>query len=115
RFGIEPFGIPLSADFDRTSHIDLDEIADHLPHFIAHGAVRRDRCGDRCYAVARKEVADKADAPDVGVAILFREAEPFTQVGAHDIAVENLDTQSPLAQFFFNNARKSALAGTRKA
>ena len=44
------------------------------------------------------EIGDEGDPADVGVAVLLREAEPLGEVLAHDVAVEDLESLTALAQ-----------------
>src|SRR4029077_18223906 len=76
--------------FDRAAHVDLDEVGGLCAHLVADFAIGRDRRRDRHPAAARYEPRHVSDAPDVGVAILFGEAEAFRQVGAHLVAVDQL-------------------------
>ena len=46
-------------------------------------------------------MSDKSDAQDVCISILFAEAQPFAQIGPHDITIENLDFMSTFAEDHF--------------
>ena len=59
--------------------------------FCARLLVGRDRRRDHGAAVARQPRGDPADALDVRVAVLLREAEALREVRAHGVAVEVLD------------------------
>ncbi len=61
---------------------------DHLAHRAAGGRVGRDRGADGDAAVLGDLGGDIADAADVDVAMLFREAKLGRQVLAHHVAVE---------------------------
>src|SRR5581483_9075801 len=79
---------------DAALGVDLDEVADESAVLVADIAVGRDRGRDDGDAVAGEEVGDEADAEDVGVAVLLAEAEAFAEVGADDVAVQDLDLVS---------------------
>ena len=67
-------------------------------YLIANFAVRRNRRGNRDDTVARQQIADVADAPDVDVAILFGKAEALGKIGANFVAVEDFDAVPAIAQ-----------------
>ena len=68
-------------------------------HLVADLAVGRDRGRDRDDAVAREQIADVADAADVGVAVFLGKAQALGEVGADFVAVEDFDAMTALAQF----------------
>ena len=51
-------------------------------------------------------MAHVADPPDIDVAILFGKTESLGEIGADFVAVENLDTMPPLAQFLGDQISK---------
>src|SRR5262249_25044751 len=61
-------------------------------------------------AIAGKQLAHKADAADVDVAILLAEAEAFGEMSPHDIAIEHFHFGSLLPQTQLQRARNRALA-----
>ena len=63
------------------------------PSRASRGTGRR-RPPGRTTPLRAQEMRDEGDARDVDVPVLAREAEPLGEVGAHDVAVEELD---PLA------------------
>ena len=95
--------------------MDLDEVVDPAAHLVAHGLVRGDRGRHRDHTVPGEEARDVTDPADIGVAVLFREAEALRQVLAHLVAVEELDPVAPLLQVRDHDVRDGALAGTRQA
>ena len=101
-------------DVDRALDVDLDEAASAFARTSSRiVAVGRDRGRDRDDAVAREQVRDEADAADVRVAVLLREAEALREVLAHLVAVEDLDTPAPGSSP--RTVRQRALAGARQA
>ena len=66
-------------------------LVQHPAHLVAKRPIRRDRRGDGDDAVAGQHLRHPADAADVGVAVLFGEAEPFREVCADHIAVKDGD------------------------
>ena len=70
---------------------------------------------DRVDAVPVQQRADPADAADVRVAVLAREAEPGAQVGAHDVAVEQLDRPAERGEPGDQELGDRALAGAGEA
>jgi len=69
---------------------------------LAKRPVGRDRRGDSDDAVAGEQVTDKADAPNVGVAILFAEPQALAQIGADDIPIQYLDLVTLVAKLGFH-------------
>src|SRR5262249_60808917 len=55
---------------------------------------------------------DEGGPADVGVAVLFREAEPFGEVFADDVAVEDLQPRVALPQVPLEQPRDRRLPGT---
>src|SRR5918995_5691236 len=94
---VEPLDVAPRALLHGRRHVDLDERAvllDQLARVAASLLVRRD-CGDEhCGAVAGQSRSDPADALDVRVAVLLREAEALREVRAHDVAVQGLDEEA---------------------
>jgi hypothetical protein len=113
--GVQALHVPRLAVLERGSDVDLDEVVHVAAHFVAHGSVRRDRRGHGHHVVAREQTRDEADAPDVDVAVGFREREPLRDVLAHLVAGEELDPVAPRLQLGDHDVRDRALARTRKA
>src|SRR5260370_37333139 len=91
RPAIQPFGVAANAFVERGFHVHFDERTDRAAHFIADGAVRGNGGGDHDHAVAGEQLRDVADAPDVGVAVLAREAQALGEILAYLVSVEQLD------------------------
>ena len=116
RLGVEALGVALFDHGQGSFHVDLDEGRVALgAALVAHGAVGADGSGDRADPVARQHVGHKTDAADVGVAVLFREAQTFGKVGAHDVAVEYFDGGAALDEDRSDVLSKGGFAGTGKA
>src|SRR5262249_58229372 len=96
---VEPLAIAPHELLDRTIHVHLDE-ADlvRAAHFVSDTTIRRDRGRDRRDAVTRQEPRDVTDAADVGVTVLFREAESLAQIRPDLVAVEHLDAAAAHAK-----------------
>src|SRR5262249_33395164 len=97
---------------------DLDERParrDHLPRLLPRLAVGRDGGDDHRRAVTREPGRDPADAVDVPVAVLLREAEPIRQVLAHLVAVEPFDQLPAAFELRAYELGDGRLPGTRKA
>ena len=71
--------------------------------------------GDGDDAVLAEQIAHEAHAAHVLVAIFLREAEATAQIGANDVAVEDLHTQPVHAQVPRHALRHARLARTRQA
>ncbi|MPL71146.1 hypothetical protein SDC9_16917 [bioreactor metagenome] len=88
---VEALAVARFTFLERGGDMHFDEGAVGLDH-LAHGAtgrgIGRDRGADRDAAVLGDLGGDIADALDVDVAVLFREAELRGQVLAHHVAVE---------------------------
>ncbi len=94
RLLVQALHVAARALVDRRLDVDLDERAellDHLAGFVARLDVRRDRRGDDRGAVPCQPGRDPADALDVRVAILLREAEALREVRADGVSVQVLD------------------------
>ncbi len=106
RLFVEALDVALDQFVDRASHVHFEEALVIAPHLVAHVAVGRNRRGDRDHAVARQQMADVADAPDVGVAIFLGKPESLGKIGADFVAVEDFDAMRALAQFFGGQIRE---------
>src|ERR1700738_5616364 len=70
--------------------------------------------GDARYTIAREQAAYKCDTLDVGITILFAEAQAFAQVRAHDITIQYLNIAPTRLETLFDHLRKRAFASARK-
>src|SRR5439155_26192934 len=98
RLLVQALDVPARTLFDRRVDEDLYErpvLLDHVASVLPRLAVGRDRRDDHGRAVARQARGDPADAVDVRVAILLREAETLGKVLADLVAVEPLDEAAP--------------------
>src|SRR4051794_4760255 len=107
---VQALDIALRQNINGALHEDLDEVRNPRAHFIAHRAIRRDGGRNRDHAVAREQLTDKADAPDVFVAVLLAEAQSFGEMRANYVAIQHLYPGPLLAQPQFQRARNRALA-----
>src|SRR5439155_10479172 len=85
---------------------------DHVAHGVPRLGVGRDGRHDHARAMPREQLGDEADAQDVGVAILTREAEALAEVGADDIAVQVIHQDAAPLQLGADDLRDGALAST---
>ena len=98
RLFVEAFHVALDQFVDGAAHEHFEKALMVAAHLVAHLAIRRNRGGNRNHAVARQQIADVADAPDVDVAIFLGKAEAFGEIGADFVAVEDFDAMSAIAQ-----------------
>src|SRR5690606_36715410 len=114
-----PLAIALLEDLERRRDMDLEEADQRLAHvanLLARRRGWRDRRADRDAAVLRDLARDIADAQDVEIAMLLREAELTRQVLAHDVAVEQRDRPAAhLHELDHQRICDRRLAGARKA
>src|SRR5262249_2419871 len=87
------------------------ELLDRRPRLRAGLDVRRDRGGDHGAALARYPGRDPADALDVRVAVLLREAEALREVRANGVSVQVLDDAAALVELGPDEVRDRRLAG----
>jgi hypothetical protein len=106
RLLVQPLDVAPDQRFQRAIDVNLEEALVLPAHLVAHLAIGRDRRRDRDHSIAREQLADVPDAPDVGVAVLLGEPQPFGQVGAHLVAVEDLDPVPEPAQFLGGQSRQ---------
>src|SRR2546430_10595365 len=114
RAGVQALGVAAHALLERRLHVHFDERADLATDFVAHRAVGRDRRADHHHAVAGEQVRDVADAADVGVAVLAREAEALGEGLAYLVAVDRLDPYAGAAQLVRHGAREPGPARPRQ-
>src|ERR1019366_7849305 len=107
-----PLHVALGEHVDRAADVHLDEPADALAHLRSRVLVRRDRRRDGDDAVAGEQFGDEPDAPDVDVAIFFGETEAGAERPPHFVAVEDLHSQTTLAQLRCDALPDGRLAGT---
>jgi len=81
-------------------------------HGVLHPAPRG--TADHHHVVAREQLRDVADAADVGVAVLAREAEALGEVLAHLVAVERLDRDAVARELAAQGRGKRGLARPRQ-
>src|ERR1035437_911667 len=110
RFAVQALGIARLADFQRGVDIYLDEVADGSAHLVPHVAVRRDGRRQRNHAVARQQARYEADAADVLVAILAREAQALAEVLAHRVAIQQFQAASARGEPLIHGAAERGLA-----
>ena len=84
---VETFHIALTADFKGTLEVHFDQVTDFPARPIASLAIGRNSSSNGDDAVAREQTTDKSDALNVGIAVLATKAQPFAQVGAHNITI----------------------------
>ncbi len=70
----------------------LDEVADEIAHLLADCTIGRDSCSYRDDATSREEVANEADPPNVFIAVFSAVAKAASEVRAHNVAIEQLDS-----------------------
>src|SRR5262245_26339480 len=87
----------------------------HAADLVARHEVGADRGTDRHPTMANDLSGDKADASDVGVTIVFAEAEAFGQVGPHHITVEDRRLSSALEQEDHENFSRGRFARSAQA
>ncbi len=107
---VETFDITLATDIDGALHIDLDEVADVGACPVARLAVGGDGGGDACYSVAGEQAADESDTLDIGIPVFFTETQPFAEMSAHYITIQNLDVATSLLQPKLDDIGKRTLA-----
>ena len=115
---VETFRIAPRALLERRRDVDLDErrvLLDERARVLPHLLVRRDRGDDHGGAGARDARGDPADARDVDVAVLLREAEALREVRADDVAVEVLDDEAAPLELRLDDVRDRRLARARQA
>src|SRR3954465_7825110 len=95
--------------------MNLDEVVDPAPHFVTHRAIRRDRGGDRCHAVARAHGGPPSDPAEVFVAVGLRKAEALRQMLANLVTVEEFDLSPPGPQFVDHKGGDRALSRAGQA
>src|SRR5262249_30815371 len=104
------------AHLDRRRHPDLDEGgADPLPDAVASRPVGRHDRADGHDAVPGEEIGHVSDAPHVLVAIGPAVAQVGTQLGPHDVAVEDFDGAAVAGQAGRQRGRDGGLARRRKS
>src|SRR5438034_7988614 len=94
---VEPLHVTPRALVDRGLYVHLDEGANGLDPIArqpARGRVGGDRGRDYRAALARDPGGHPADALDVRVTVLLREAEALRQVHPHVVPVEVLDDEA---------------------
>ena len=114
RLLVQALDVALREHVDGAAHVDLDEPADAPAHLCARVLVRGDGGGDGDDAVARQQLRNESDAPDVDVAILFAESEPGAERLTNLVAVEHLDAQAALDATRSQRAVRSSICRHRK-
>src|SRR5439155_1023483 len=88
---VQPFDITLAADFDGAVDIHFHEVTNFLASPGPRLAIGGDGSGDADHTVTGEQATHKGNAFNVGVAILAAEPQSFTEMSAHDIAVQYLN------------------------
>ena len=99
-FGVHPFGIALFANLERSVHIDFNEtiFPDHPPTFIACRQVGAHRRADDHPLVPDNLGGDKADPKNVRIPVFLAKSQPFGEMSADNIPVEQGDLPAVLYQ-----------------
>lgn len=113
-FLIEPFHVAGDKGVQRAFNVHFHKVANALAHFVADRAIRGNCGGNGDGSVAGQEMRDIADTADVGIAVLFAEPQPLTEVGPHFIAVKNFYPFAPLLQLADNGVGKGRFARPRQ-
>src|SRR6478609_9606034 len=111
--GVEALRVAPGALLERGRDVDLDErrvLLDEPARVPPHLLVRRDRRDDHDRAGARQPRRDPADARDVRVPVLLREAETLREVRTDDVAVEVVDNEAAPLELRLDDVRDRGLA-----
>ena len=105
------------ADVERRIHEHLYETVrpDHGAHVVSRGAVWTHGRANRDSAVPDYLRGDEPDPEDVGVPVLFGEAEPLRQVRSDHVTVEHCHLPSLLHQQVREHLGRGGLAGPAEA
>ncbi len=117
RLLVEALHVALRALLHRGCDVHLHERApllDHLASLLPRLLVRRDGRGDDRAALPRQPRGDPADALDVRVAVLLREAEALGEARADGVAVEVLDDEAAPVELGPDEMRDRRLPGARE-
>ena len=113
RLLVEALDVAPRALVHRRGDEDLDERApllDHRARLPPRLLVRRDGSGEHGAALPRQARGDPADALDVRVAVLLREAEALGEMRANGVAVEVLDDEAAPVELGPDEVRDRRLA-----
>src|SRR5262245_29699679 len=91
---VKALDIALGQYRDWTVNVHFDEVRNVLPHFLAHGPVRRNSGHDDDHAMPRQQFADESNAANVDVAIFLAEPQALREMRADYISVEHLNLGS---------------------
>jgi hypothetical protein len=111
RLPVEPFDVAFFTDCKGSIDVNFQKSSDPHADFIADGTIRRNRGHKYNHAVPAQQIGYKSDSPDILITILFAEAETFTQLAPHEIAVQNFHFVSRIAQQITNGPAQRALSG----
>src|SRR5258707_8087185 len=112
-FLVEALDIAFDESIERSPREDLDEPWSLCADFVAHVAIWRDGRRDGNATAASDQARHISDAPDVGVAVLLREAQSLRQVRPYLVAVEQLDVPPARLELGFQRVGDGRLARTR--
>src|SRR5579883_728133 len=115
RLTVQTLYIAGLGHLERAFHVHLDKIRNAGADLVTEGAVGRNGSSHGDYAIARQQLADEPNPPDVRVAILLAEAETFREMSANHIAIQQLDLRAMRAQPFDHQSGYGALTRARKA
>src|SRR5439155_23517761 len=90
RHGVHTLGVAPLALFERSIHKHLDESVGlgHLAHLVAGATIGTDRRAYRDTAMSGDLASHEADAPNVGITVVFAETESLRQLRPHHVPVE---------------------------
>src|SRR6266850_2831767 len=88
--GINPLWISLLTNLQRCINKDFNKpvCSDHVADLVARSAIRTDSGANRHAAMSHNFCRNKADAPDVCIAIFLTEAQTFRKMSADDISIQ---------------------------
>ena len=82
------------------------------PHLIPDLPVGRDRGCNGNDAVPLEQVGDKADPPDILIAVLLREPQALREVCPHHVSIQDLELVAAIAELLGQIVRDRRLART---
>ncbi len=91
RFAVKTLHVAVLAHGERRVNVNLDEVGDARAHLVTGCAKRRYRGHDNIDAVAREQLRDEADTPDIFVTVGAAESQVPAEHSPDVVAVEHFD------------------------
>src|SRR5215831_3664383 len=92
--------VPVDTNVQRCGQVHFNKMLGLRTNFVTDRSIRRNRRRNGHGAMLTQQRTNKSNPADVFVTVFLTEAEPFSEVRADNVAIENLDASASPHEFF---------------